>query len=253
METQPNTNGGLFKRIAAVMGEIRSLPKDGFNSQSNYNYVSSDTALDKIGKAMAAHGVVVIPMMMGYEAEDVQRGNSIRTRVKASFQMHICDSDGNAFLCPWFAEGIDYGSPDRALNKAMTNATKYFLLKLFIVGAGGEDPDGEAVEEKKPEPARQAKPQAAKPKPAQAAKPGEAAATERKNAPLISELQYTNLHELGRSLYGDKWNEKRPSLVRAVTNGATESSKELTQIEAGKLLDGMAKQVRENERKKAAA
>lgn len=178
METQIN-NGPLFKRIAAVMAAVRSLPKDGHNTQSNFSYVSSDTALDRIGKAMADAGLVIIPMLIDYESVDEKPGSSIRTRTRARFQMHICDVEGNSFLCPWASEGVDYGNPDRALTKAMTYATKYFLLKLFVVGAGGDDPDGEGDTETKA--ATTGKSQAkAQTKPQQPAKP----ATNGNHAPL---------------------------------------------------------------------
>jgi len=140
-------NSGLFAAIAKVMGSVRSLPKDGFNKQSQYKYVSSDTALDHIGKAMAEHGVIVIPSMTGYET--ITEGKM--TRAKAEFDMHVCSADGGEFVSRWIAEGIDYGNADKALTKAITYATKTFLLKLFVVGAGDPDPDGESTPDEKPE------------------------------------------------------------------------------------------------------
>lgn len=132
-------NGKLFARIANVMASVRSLQKDGNNKQSNYTYVSSANAMENIGRAMAEHGLVIIPMVSGYKTET--EGKCTRTTIE--FNMHVCDADGNAFLAPWIGEGIDYGNPDKAANKAMTNATKYFLMKLFLVGAGDDDPDSE--------------------------------------------------------------------------------------------------------------
>ena len=126
-------SGKLFARIAQVMGKVRSLPKDGYNKQNAYNYVSSDTALDAIGRAMAEFGVVVIPSMVHYDT--VTDGKM--TRAKAEFDMHICGAEGDVFTSRWTSEGIDYGNPDKALTKAITYATKTFLLKLFVVGAGG--------------------------------------------------------------------------------------------------------------------
>ena len=139
--TETVNSGKLFSRIAQVMGKVRSLPKDGFNKQNSYNYVSSDNALDAIGKAMSEFGVVVIPSMVHYDT--ITDGKM--TRAKAEFDMHICGVDGDVFTSRWTSEGIDYGNPDKALTKAITYATKTFLLKLFVVGAGGEDPDSESA------------------------------------------------------------------------------------------------------------
>jgi hypothetical protein len=138
-------SGKLFARIAQVMGKVRSLPKDGYNKQNGYNYVSNDTALEAIGKHMAEFGVVVIPSMVHYDT--VTDGKM--TRAKAEFDMHVCGADGDVFTARWTAEGIDYGNPDKALTKAITYATKTFLIKLFVVGAGGEDPDAESAPDDK--------------------------------------------------------------------------------------------------------
>jgi len=139
--TEEVNNGKLFGRIAQVMGKVRSLPKDGHNKQSDYRYITSDTALEAIGKAMAEFGVCVIPSIANYET--VTEGKM--TRCKVEFDMHICCADGDTFTSRWIAEGIDYGNADKALTKAITYATKTFLIKLFVVGAGGEDPDGESA------------------------------------------------------------------------------------------------------------
>ncbi len=48
-----------------------------------------------------------------------------------------------------------------------------------------------------------------------------------------------HLHACGGSLYGQEWDIKRHEIVKAVTRGRTESSKELTQAEADKLIDGI--------------
>lgn len=55
----------------------------------------------------------------------------------------------------------------------------------------------------------------------------------------VSANTLKTLHATGRDLYGNEWDIKRPQLVRHVTKGRTESSKELTDAEAVKLIDGM--------------
>lgn len=56
---------------------------------------------------------------------------------------------------------------------------------------------------------------------------------------------FNGLHAAGKYVYGDGWDAKRHELCKAVSKGRTESSKELTEAEAGKLLDGLAKKVAE--------
>lgn len=242
MEAQLTNNGPLFKRIALVMAAVRNMPKDGVNTQHNFNYMASDTVLERVGKAMADHGLVIIPTLLDYETVDEKPGNSVRTRTRARFEMHICDADGNAFAARWAGEGTDYGNPDRALNKAMTNATKYFLLKLFVVGAGGDDPDGDSdgAQERKPAP----KPaQAARPQQPPAQQPAPQTAAPAPARPKASDAQLTKLHTVGSKAYGDAWEEKRHQLVQTVSKGAITSSADLTPNEASDLIDGIEKKL----------
>lgn len=207
------TETKLFGQIAKVMAEVRSLPKNGHNKQNNYDYVSSDDALESIGKAMAKHGVVVIPSMTSYES--ATEGKMTRTR--ANFDMHICSDDGFTFTSQWSCEGIDYGNPDKALTKAITYATKTFLLKLFVVGAGGDDPDGESA----PTETQATRTQAPNGKPP------------KKQPQRTIETARSAFHAAGTELFGNDWDgvrggvvktysaEKSPSNVRTSSNDLT--------------------------------
>lgn len=189
-----NEHATLFSCIAKVMADVRSLPKNGYNKQNSYDYVTSDDALEAIGKAMAKHGVVVIPSMTNYET--ITDGKM--TRAKASFDMNIGCSDGSMFTSHWIAEGIDYGNPDKALTKAMTYATKTFLLKLFVVGAGGDDPDGESTETEKP---------TQKPK--------------KETPEQATERARKHFHAAGVDLFGDMWDTARPLVIDRYCHGKT--------------------------------
>ena len=60
----------------------------------------------------------------------------------------------------------------------------------------------------------------------------------------LSEKTFRRLHGLGVKLYGQQeWDEKRHALVVAVSKGSAESSKDLTEAEAAKLIDGMEKKI----------
>lgn len=61
----------------------------------------------------------------------------------------------------------------------------------------------------------------------------------------ITDKQMKALHAAGSGFYGDEWDKKRPELVKSVTDGRTESSKELTTGEARRLIDGINKRANE--------
>lgn len=66
----------------------------------------------------------------------------------------------------------------------------------------------------------------------------------------ITADQMKQLHTLGRELYADKWDTERPRLVHWVTRKRTESSKELTVIEADTLIYGFEGKLAERQAKK---
>lgn len=55
----------------------------------------------------------------------------------------------------------------------------------------------------------------------------------------ISEKSRKQLHAVGTKLYGEAWDTKRHEIVAAVTEGRTNSSAELYESEAKKLIDGI--------------
>lgn len=60
-------------------------------------------------------------------------------------------------------------------------------------------------------------------------------------SPTVGQKTLNHLHALGTELYGKDWENVRHRNVKRVTNGRTESSAELTEEEAGKLIVGMEK------------
>lgn len=51
------------------------------------------------------------------------------------------------------------------------------------------------------------------------------------------------LHAVGTQAYGNEWDAKRPELVKAITKGRSESSNDLTEDEAQRLIVGMNKRI----------
>lgn len=69
----------------------------------------------------------------------------------------------------------------------------------------------------------------------------EVPATPRSNGGGATEKQHKMLFALGKQLYGDNWDTKRPELVKAVTGGRSESASDLTVKEMSTLLEGLKK------------
>ena len=145
-----NSTGTLFARATKVMQTVKALEPDK-KHQQGYMYISSDKALNMIGAAMAQNGLVIVPSVTSQTVDIVEYTNQTgkpMTRFDASvtFAMTLADADGNDHTAVWVGAGSDFTSPDKAVYKAITSGHKYFMLKLFVVGAGAEDSEHEEAE-----------------------------------------------------------------------------------------------------------
>jgi len=134
-EGDPTTMGW---KLAKVLGEIHTIPKEGYNPHFDYKYVREDTLTEQIRPLLAKWG---ISLVFGAEkVEDLATGDDRGTWTRVWCRFTLFDSDGHEFsvLCP--GEGTDARHPDKALYKAMTGSTKYFLYKTFLVSTG-DDPE----------------------------------------------------------------------------------------------------------------
>ena len=127
-------------KLAQVLGEIHTIPKEGTNDHYGYKYILEDTLTNQIRPILAKWGLALV---FGAEKVEDLAGHEVNgepqgywTRVWCRFTLF--DSDGHEFstLCP--GEGTDKYHPDKALYKAMTGSTKYFLYKTFLVSTGDE-------------------------------------------------------------------------------------------------------------------
>lgn len=67
------------------------------------------------------------------------------------------------------------------------------------------------------------------------------------DAAPAGETLLRTMHAIGHDLYGDGWDDKRHELVRRLTKGRTASSKELTNGEAMRMVEGMGEKLRANQ------
>lgn len=61
--------------------------------------------------------------------------------------------------------------------------------------------------------------------------------------PKTDSKSLKKLNTIGSKLYPDNWDEKRHELIKAVTKGRTESSKELTEAETETIITGLQKEL----------
>lgn len=156
-------NISLVQRLAKATAEVGGkLKADKRNGEQGYNYVSADKILSACGQALADNGVVVIPSIVHYDINIIDRGNG-KSRYDATVDLVLKVTDGaTSFEEPWYGMGSDYSVPDKALYKAITSGHKYFLSKLFCIGEGNEDGEHESEDGDKA-PVKQNAPQQPRP------------------------------------------------------------------------------------------
>jgi hypothetical protein len=116
----------LAERMAAVMGRLVPPPKNGAMQMQGKRipYVQNDDLMDCLRPALAAEGVAY-----SISVEDVRKGLADPVGVMLRVRLASAEEalEGNAY-----GEG-------RTFPIAQTYAVKYWLLRTFLVGSGGED------------------------------------------------------------------------------------------------------------------
>jgi hypothetical protein len=129
------TKSNLTKKMCAVMSQIETLPKNGWNSYHNYAYASDEDVLNLMRGLLANVGLVLFTKPIDIEF----RPNNI---VMLSLEITIVDSETcERETFPWFATAMD--KQDKGIYKAVTTGLKYFLLKQFLVSTGDSESDAD--------------------------------------------------------------------------------------------------------------
>lgn len=125
------------------MKEVGYVQKAGHNDFQNYKYATEADAIKSIRPAMLNHGLCMIPSVESVHQD--QHGN---TNVIMLYR--IFDEEGNHISFRAAGSGNDRnknGVGDKGIYKALTGASKYALLKTFLMETG-DDPEVPSEQEK---------------------------------------------------------------------------------------------------------
>jgi hypothetical protein len=154
----------LVSKLAEVMGEIEGrIPKTGRNEFHKYDYATEADIVQSVRAGMAKRKLMLIPSVKSTEWKEL--GKQRLCTLTVAFTVHDGDS-GESMTFDVLGEGTDAG--DKATYKALTGATKYALLKLFLIPTGDDPERDDAQPPPQPQarkaadatPPRSAKPQA---------------------------------------------------------------------------------------------
>jgi hypothetical protein len=133
----------LAAKLAEIMAEVGSLPKNGWNDHFKYNFVTEADVVAALRAGLSSRKIAFLPGITGVRDETVvtksQNGEKTKiiTTVTMSFQF-IDGETGESITREWAGRGED--ASDKGLYKAITGGNKYFLLKSFLIPTG-DDPE----------------------------------------------------------------------------------------------------------------
>ena len=151
-----------WAKKAAVMAELRRIPRNGLHERQRYPYLRGDDLLDAVRPLLAAHGLVPTFVVSKVEQRDLKgkgwekddKGRSTPTETtqhltRVSLSCAFVDTDTGQRIDEgtWYAETHD---GDKAIRAATSMAVAAFLGTSLLVSAGdapGDQGDPEAPDE----------------------------------------------------------------------------------------------------------
>lgn len=125
----------LVKKLAEVMATVGYVKKTGRNTFQNYDYATEADIIASVRQEMANRSLILIPDVIKTDWEVGPKQKVCTLTVEYTLE----DGDsGEKRVFHVIGQGQD--NQDKATYKAMTGATKYALMKLFLIPTG-DDPE----------------------------------------------------------------------------------------------------------------
>ena len=127
----------IYQRILAVMTDLTYIQKESKKVNNQYTFVSHDAVSKAIHPKLVEHGISMVPTVKGW----AQGGN--RTSATVLVKFINADQPNDFVEVEYFGFGID--GQDKGPGKAISYATKYAMLKVFVLETG-DDPERDMIE-----------------------------------------------------------------------------------------------------------
>jgi hypothetical protein len=148
------TQRTIFKALSAVQSDLSriGIAKNQENSHQGYKFRGIDDVLNTLAPIIAEHGVLIIPNVLNKDIKTIKTSRGgIASHVILEVGFVLYDQEGDSICHTAYGEAID--TSDKAVNKAMTAAYKYFLFQAFCIPIDGvEDADSQQLEQAESEP-----------------------------------------------------------------------------------------------------
>ena len=212
----------VYKAIVAVASDISKtgIGKNRSNVQQGYKFRGIDDIYNEIAPLLAKHKLCILPRVLArsvVERATAKGGVLFYVTVDMEFDF-VSSEDGSKHTVRTFGEAMD--SADKATNKAMSAAYKYFAIQTFAIPTEGDN-DADATTHE--------------------------VATKKRSAPRLDPVPSGNgpnakqiklLHYQGIRVYGKSaWADKLAAGVKKATGSDTGSPTELSRDDFSKWVD----------------
>lgn len=132
--------GLIFQKIAEMQKEVKAVGKNGQNQKQKYSFRRIDDIYEMTQGLFQRHEVFIVPNCIAKVYKEFPSSNGgTQHYAYLDMQYTVYATDGSSVSGIVSGEAFDFG--DKATNKAMSAAQKYFLVQLLQIPTG--DPDSE--------------------------------------------------------------------------------------------------------------
>jgi len=133
------SGGELFKRLALIQGEIAKEGMAKTQTGMGYKFRGIDDVYNMLASKLAKHGVTIFPRVLERDetVREAKSGNALyHVAVLVEYTL-VCSEDGSTHTGVMAGEAMDAG--DKATNKAMSAAYKYFWFQTLCIPTEGDN------------------------------------------------------------------------------------------------------------------
>ena len=129
----------IYEKILKMMNDWSYSQKDKTNPHFKYSYVSDEATMAKFHELLVTYKIVQTPH---YSVEGVHpSGNGWLFVVSLALTLTDVEDTESSVTVETVGAGWDSG--DKGSGKAMTNASKYAVIKLLALSTGDDDPEAD--------------------------------------------------------------------------------------------------------------
>ena len=134
----------LIGKLSKIMGELKDIPKTGFNQSQKYAFRKADDVDAAVSKELAKHNVILWPNLVEESFTPLYTTQSNMTMwiAKVIVEYQFIDGDTGEVTPLSRIPGTGADTGDKGHAKAMTMSKKYFLSQVFLIG-GNDDPEAD--------------------------------------------------------------------------------------------------------------